>query len=110
MTHTIRDSNVDVDSEESTSNQSNDESCGIDKNSKFNNEDDDDDDDEDSDDDSINRTSSDESIDESRGNDNECNVILHDMMPVQLEQILSILKELLAQSIFIVKIIVMKRY
>ena len=60
---------------------SNDESCGIDKNSKFNNEDDDDD--EDPDDGSINRTSSDEAIDESRDNDNECNVILpDDMMPV----------------------------
>ena len=30
-----RDSNVDVDSEESTSDHSNDESCGIDKNSKY---------------------------------------------------------------------------
>ena len=39
--------NVDVDSERSTSdsNQSNDESCGIDKNSKYNNEADDDDED-----------------------------------------------------------------
>ena len=78
-----RDNNVDVDSEESTSDQSNDESCGIDKNSKFNNEDDDDD--EDPDDGSINRTSSDESIIEPRDNDNECNVILpDDMMPVTI--------------------------
>ena len=74
--------NVDIDSKESTSDESNDESCGNDKNLKFN--DDDDDDDEDSEDDSINRTSSDESIDESRGNDNECNVILPDMMPLTI--------------------------
>ena len=74
--------NVDVDSEDSTFDESNDESCGIDKNLKFNN--DDDDDDEDSDDDSINRTTSDESIDESHGNDNECNVILPDMRPLTI--------------------------
>jgi len=78
-----RDSNVDVDSEKSTSDQSNDESCGFDKNSKFNNEDDDDD--EDPDNGSINRTCSDESNDEFRDNDNECNVILPaDIMPVTI--------------------------
>ena len=90
MKEVVEESNEDVDElddidneRDSTSHESIDESCGIDKNLKFNNVDDDDD--EDSDDDSINRTSSDESIDMSRGNDNECNVILpNDMMPVTI--------------------------
>ena len=88
--------NVDVDSEETSSDESIDESRGNDKKTNTNK----DGDDEDSEDDSINRTSSDESIDESRGivkktkrnkdddeeedSSDECNVKLTEIMPLTI--------------------------